>query len=89
MSKSEYVVSVDRELKLSVEVTESGAVKLQLTAGYETVLGVGDNVDFILRPATPQEKQAPAPQTGILNSSFPWKRPSNGEDEPLVDYVRR
>lgn len=56
MSKSVYIVNVDRELTFTVDMTESDGVHLQLSDGaYGAVLGPGDRLELVLRPAKSDE----------------------------------
>lgn len=59
MAWSEHKVDVDRELELTVDVMESGVVRLQLTGGeVKAELGPGDRFVLVLRPVKPDETQS-------------------------------
>jgi hypothetical protein len=58
MTKSKHEVNIDRELELTVDVMESGVVRLQMTGGkLAAELGPGDKLVLVLRPLKVAEKQ--------------------------------
>jgi hypothetical protein len=59
MAWSEQRIDVDRELELTVDVMESGVVRLQLTGGaVKAELGPGDRYVLALRPVKLDETQS-------------------------------
>jgi hypothetical protein len=59
MAWSEQRIDVDRELELTVDVMESGVVRLQLTGGaVKAELGPGDRYVLALRPVKMDETQS-------------------------------
>ena len=69
MASTEIPVKVNRELELTIDVTESGVVKVRLTGGaVKMELRAGDQVVLMLEPSAPDTVQPVSPG-GTWNSS--------------------